>query len=231
MNRTQKNVFIVIVVIGLLAISVGAFIFNNKKDTSVIKDQDTGEILQLNPEFSQQTGGGLEFKSPVTLFGISHLSETIIIENNGSTGAYFDTIKNALWEYSKNRLDDSFTTITVRPQDIKVDGNTITGSLRLGQTDEIIPLLITKTDSDENAIVTINKEGESNQYGGVFVYVSGVQKSKMLFEIYQKNNRSSDLVIKAYTGYKESALKYIESIGYRVPDFVITFEEYENPFI
>ncbi len=230
MTRQQKLVLIIVGVLAVIGVIIGIFAIN-RGDSTVITDRDTGETLDLEPEFRQETGGVLEDSSPVTLFGLINLSEEITRINNSSTGPYFDTIKLALWDYSENRLDDSYTTLTIRPQDLQISGTTITTSVRLGQTDEILPISITVSDDKSNAITTINEGGDETQHGGKYIYVSGFEDPQLLFTIQQKDDSTSDLVINAYSGYKESALKYIESLGYNVPDFTITFEEYENPFI
>lgn len=200
---------------------------NSSQGDSVLTDRDTGESRDLNPSTQQDTGGAAEDTGEAVVFGLEDLSKNIRESGDGTTGGYFSSIRKAIWEFSSSRLEDKFVSLTVRPQDTVVKGSEISSTLRVGQTDEMLPIHIAVSNNKDAAVITINKDG--SQHGGTFVYVSGIETTSFLYSISQVDYSSSDLLITAYAGNRESALNYIESLGYHVPDFSITFNDYRSP--
>ncbi len=216
-------IVVLIVVIPLIAWGISS---NNNSNDKTIKDRDTGEVYDKTVN-SEDTGGSDIYQGTAVLFGIENLTQTLL-DNDKSVG-YINSVKTALWEFSSNRLNNEFESITLRPQGLVINDSKVTGTIRLGQSDTTLPIVISPTTSGKEAIVSINKNG--SQYKGEFVYIGGIRNpDNLLFTITQKNDASTDLEINTYEGYREPALEYIESLGYNVPDFTINFSNYENPF-
>lgn len=229
MTDKQRNILIVagvlLVTIPLLIWGITSFVSRVSSD-DVIRDQDTNEVYEKGVN-NQNTGGSSSSFGSVTLFGIQPYIETLMAEDK-PTG-YITSVKQALLAFSKNRLDNKYETITLRPEGLVSNGTEITGEIRLGQTDTILPITIKPSNDQKLAVVTINKGG--TDFKGAFVLVGNLNDfENLLFNISQKDDHVSDLEIKAYDGYREAALRYIEDLGYNVPDFKINFSNYENPF-
>ncbi len=217
------GVFILIPVVWIIAIQATG---SPKTSSTTIIDIDTGETF--NPEAKINTGGNIEGQSPVQLFGIKNIAQ-LAVDKSLATG-FVSSVRDALGNYSKDRLKEEFSTLTLRPQNLTVGSDVISGEIRLGQTDVILPIQIALSSKQQAAVVTINKDG--SLHGGTFVFVGGVNNPEnLLYKITQKDDRSSELIITAYQGYRELALKYIESLGYNIPDFLITINNYRNPYL
>lgn len=227
MNRRTILITLIVLFIVLPVAFWGISAINRQSSTdTVIRDKDTGEVFDSRENAVQTGGSGVETGTGV-LFGIEPLTDQLIKEKRSVS--YVDSLKQALWDFNKQRADNKFKSITMRPQDLKITDTIITGSIRIDQTDTMLPISIQPSRTNAAAIVTINKDG--SEYGGVFVFVGKLKSPQnLLFTITQKNSSSTDLVIQTYEGYREAALRYLESIGYNVPDFTIEFTNYENPF-
>lgn len=227
-NRTK----IVIIALALLIITplviwgVGSVV-NNSSNSTVIKDKDTGETLDTSDE-GIQTGGGIAKKSDIVLFGSENLAK-VARDKNKATGRYLIATQDALWAYGEKRLEKEFPTLTIRPQNLIVTSEKISGEIRIGQTDTIVPFRVDIAKGNDAAIVTINENG--SEHGGKFVFVGGIEnEDELLYTITQKNDTSTDLVIQSYGGYWEAAMKYLYSIGYNIPDFSIELLNFEGVF-
>jgi hypothetical protein len=219
-DRAKKIIIFVAITFLLIVTSSLWFATQQSGNKDVIKDKDTGETFDPKSR-EENTGGGGSLVSNVQLFGIEPAIKTLSTKD--SLPGYTDAIKASIWQFSRDRLKDEFQTITLRPQNLKQDSDKITGEIRLGQTDTIIPIEITPTKTGRQAIVRINSN--SSAYGGTFVYMGGVNNpDNLLFTIEQKNDSSDEIEVVSYGGYNEAALGYLESIGYRIPDLNISFK-------
>lgn len=227
MNRRTILIILIVLFIVLPVAFWGISAINRQSSTdTVIRDKDTGELFDSR-ENNIETGGSGVATGTGVLFGIKPLTDQLIKEKRPV--GYVDSVRQALWDFNKQRSNNTLKSITVRPQDLKITGDSITTTIRLDQTDTILPITIRPSSTSVAAIVTINENDSA--YGGKFVYVGKINSPQnLLFSITQKNSSSSDLVIQTYEGYRDAALRYIESIGYNVPDFKIEFTNYENPF-
>lgn len=227
---TKRNVLIflaigVFILVPLVWYAISATDQKGETETTIV-DKDTGETFDPAAEIVN-TGGNDPTVGDTYLFGILNLTEQTI--DNSVSADFIRDVRKALWQYGDDQLKKEFETLTIRPQSLKVNGQVISGELRLGQTETIVPIEILVSSNGKAALTTINKD--SNSHGGVFVYVGGVNNpDKLLFSITQDSTRSSNLTIQAFEGYREASLKYIESLGYNVPDFSITFANYESVF-
>ncbi len=228
MTRPLKIILaIVALIVGLIGIWWAISALQNRPADGVIKDKDTNEVFDTTHE-DPQTGGGIAKQSSIRIFGSENLAKQAR-DTNGKTGRYVLAIQEAIWSYSSTILKDEYPTITIRPQTLSITKELIKGEIRVGQTDIILPLSAEITPTGETAVVVINKGG--TELGGDFVFVGGITNNEQfLFEITQKDTKSTDLIIKSYGGYRQAALKYLASLGYHVPDFSITFEGYESVF-
>ncbi len=217
--------------IATIVVIVGASLLFNKPQgtpTSLV-DQDTGETYDANVN-NTNTGGG-SFGTDVHLFGIEKLIVTLS-ENGYKNSDFVSTIKQALTAYSSSRLENRFTSLTFRPQNLTINKTSIDGEIRLGETNEIVPIHITPSQTNAVAVVTVNKNKPS--YGGAFIYVGGLdtstQSGNLQSVVSQIDDHSTDLLISTYSN-RESGLQYLEKLGYNIPDFSIKFNNnYENPF-
>lgn len=226
-KQARIALFIIALLIAVPVIWWGISNFSNQTKDGVIKDRDTGELLDTSDD-GPQTGGDIAKRSDIVLFGVENLAK-VAREKNGKTGRYLLAVQDALWSYAEKRLEKKFPTLTIRPQSLSVNQTQITGDVRIGQTDTIVPFRADITPNNEAAIVIINKDG--TEYGGSFIFVGGIaNEEEYLFKITQDNDKSTDLVVQSYGGYKEAAMKYLTSLGYNVPDFSIKFINYESVF-
>lgn len=222
-RRILVPLILAVIIIG--GIGVWWFFSTPRSTDTKIVDRDTGEVFDKTVN-TQSTGAPSDNQSSIKLFGIEDFIKTL--SSKGHQTDFVDSVKESLWTYSNKRLNDSFPSLTLRPQNMIISKSLVTGEVRLGQTNEIIPIAIHISTNDSVAIVDINKGNSS--HGGTFEYVGGINNpANLQFTITQTNDTSTDLSIQTYSN-REAALQYIESLGYNVPDFSITFSNYENPF-
>ncbi len=204
-----------------------ALLYRPAVPADTLVDRDTGETLNLAPD-DRTTGGGSELYGTTHVFGVEKFN-TKVHETLGKD-AFLQDVLFGIIRYGDHRLKEAFATLTIQPATLQITEREITGSLRLGQTDEIVALHIALSNEAKHAIVTINKDGV--QHGGTFVYVGGIETiTSYLFTLQQQNDRSTDLLVTtSYTGYREAALVRLQSLGYTISDFVIQFSQSENPF-
>lgn len=233
MTDTQRRLFIIVLTV-LLVGGVGLVIYNivsrNNASDTVLKDKDTGESIDLSPEAQASTGGDSEATSKVILFGLADTIKKVRDGNDKTTGSFITSVRDAIWSYSLTRTNDAFPTITILPAELKLEGNTITSRIRLGQDSaKFASIRIELSNERKSAIVTIDDQSQLNEYKGKFVYVGGLESPSPLFEIGQKNTTSTDLIVEAIEGNREGALNHLVSAGYNVSDFNIEFTHYERP--
>jgi hypothetical protein len=222
----RKNIIITIIVVVaiLLTISwgVGQQINTN---SGKITDKDTGEVF--DPKVNNRTTGGNTGTGNIKLFGIEPLIKKLIDEK--AEYGYVDDIKNALYKYSSSNLDNKYSSLTLKPQSLTISSAELTGEVRLGQTDTIIPIKATISSNGKHSIVYLNKDAST--FKGVYIYVGGIDTiNSLLYSVSQNSTTSTALTIDTFTGYRELALGSITNLGYAVPDLNITFTNYENPF-
>lgn len=220
MNRHGKKIVILLVIAFLLIVATVVWIaVQRTSGDSIVRDKDTGETFDPKAP-RENTGGNGSLVSTVQLFGIEQAIKSL--SGNESIVGYSDDIKASIWQFSHDRLNNEFQTITLRPQNLEQKDATITGELRLGQSDTIIPIVIKPTSTERHAIISINND--NNAYGGTFVYMGGINNpDNLLFTIEQVSRSSDKLRVISYGGYNEAALEYLESIGYHIPDLDISF--------
>lgn len=223
---TRIKVILVFIGFGLLVIIPlvwwAASGFN--QDSTIVTDRDTGEVYDPSVN-NDNTGGGSNAVSSTQLFGIQPLTDKLL-SSNEKVG-YINSVKEALWQFSKERLNDKFTSITLRPDGLVITDTEISGTIRLGQTNETLPITIKPNNLKKEAIITINQAG--NQYGGAFIYIGGINSSNnLLFTLSQPDHSSNEITIQSYAGYYDAAFDYLLSIGYNVPDLNIKIVGREN---
>lgn len=230
MNKQQKiaigAVVGVLLIIGLIA---WFSLSKNNETGSIITDRDTGEAYNKEVIGREHTGADSEATGSLILFGIEPLIKTIRESKDNNTGSLITTIQEALRKYGEGRLHNEFPSLTLRPQGLILDSSQLAGTVRLGQSDTIIPIKGVFSDNRKAVIITLNDSGSS--YGGTFVYIGGLDsKNTLLYTISQKNDNSTDLIVKTFPGYRTASLNYLDNLGYHPSDFAITFTNNENPF-
>ena len=193
-----------------------------------VRDKDTGEIISLvntDTELSSNSAGS-EYTFTTPIVGLIDFIKAI----EGNTGLYTDSVRPALQEYANNYLNKKYSTITIRPQTTKVENGVITGTIRLGQTDEIEAFTMTPSSTKKSMVLRIK-----NPNKGDYVYISNLKYDGMLYSIDYKNTYSVDdpnivITVDASSTYREAAIDYIRTLGFNPGDFTITFTNYENPF-
>ncbi len=224
----NKRLIIIGSVVALFII-IGLVLLGIYKPTEKDKvtDRDTGETVSLIPD---STGASSDL-SGIPVVGLSDLTQTI--RSKSSPGLYTNYIGTAIRAFAKSRLDNKFTTITIRPQGTEIEGLVIKSSIRLGQSDTTLPITITRSGNNKSMVLRI--VDKDNKYGGDYVYIAQPISSSKLYSIdYTHDYKSvSDpiiITITASTSYREAALNYIRDLGFSPADFKIIFTKYENPF-
>ena len=123
---------------------------------TVVTDQDTGETIVFNENRQVETSGN----PSVVILGVEPLlnSELVPIQ--------ISFIREQIGVFADERLDDQYRTVTIIPESYRDNrSGTITGLLRLGQTEETVPFTFTASNTGETRVV-INSNNEA--YGGVF---------------------------------------------------------------
>lgn len=205
---------------------------------TIITDKDTGETIDLSPSDTPETdlgpnpvglddvGGGLP------IFGYLELVEKILA--NDKDGIYTNSIRPGFNNFTSSRLGDKYESITVIPYDTIIESSgTIKVSIRLGQTDETLPVTITPTESGESMIFKVSDS--ENKHGGPFVFMPNLVGTSTQYSItydqtYKNANDPIRIQIEASEGYREAALNHMRELGFNLDDFIITFNNYENPF-
>lgn len=240
---TKRKILIIgLVLITLTAISSVLYIMlnqtNSRQEVKVtdkntpntatdILDKDTEEHYDpATPKLS--TGWTDPRDNSVHLFGTSKLSD-MLYDKRSHIGNILDDIKSALYDFGDIQLNKKYETLTIIPDSIVIDTDSVKSNIRLGQTEEIMSMSARVITSDNNTLhahVTIQNSKNSET---VFEYAGGLTDiTKKGFSITQKYTDTLTLVIDG--GSREAALRFISSIGYKVPDFTIIFTKYESPF-
>lgn len=126
-----------------------------KKAVQTTIDKDTGEQITKDPNLGPQS----DETRAVTILGLEPVVQA------GALGEQIDFIKDAINRFAKENLNNKYSTITVRPQNLVASDGVITTSIRLGQSDEILPITITAKNTGETQVVISDP---SNKYGGSF---------------------------------------------------------------
>lgn len=158
----KKITFIVIAVVIGIILLIAFFIFQQRQaDTysEVEVDQDTGEVYVTYPNREPEAINEQGATGGLIVGGSSVLLE------NGLTQDQYNLVSQALTKFSSERLDDKYQRLTLRPQDLKNEQNKISTTLRLGNTDTLLPISIKYYDLYKVEVTIFDK---SNVIGGTF---------------------------------------------------------------
>lgn len=123
-----------ILVIGAIVVLV---IINQRQSpgyTEVTVDQDTGEVYTDFPNRAPETEGS--GSSSVIIGGGS------LLLDNGFTQDQYNLVANNLLRVAQERLGGEYSRITFRPSDLKLEQNKLSTTLRLGDSDILLPISI-----------------------------------------------------------------------------------------
>lgn len=122
----------------------------------VVTDRDTGEQVTFDPNKAPDTDG----TPGISILGISQFYDDNLIPSQ------IKFFQDQVGAYSKNSLKSKYSTITVVPEFYVNDGKgTITGKLRLGQGDDLVPFTFTAKNTGETQLII---QDSANKYGGNF---------------------------------------------------------------
>lgn len=140
----KKNRIIIIVIAAIVVIGGGiaAYFLNNQpkqgsrgttaSDVTITQDADTGEQLSNDPSLAPSES---EDSGTIIVLGLADLIDAATLTSQQS-----DFVKDQLNIYGTQNLKDKYDTLTIQPQNTKVDGDTITGTVRLGDGDTTVAL-------------------------------------------------------------------------------------------
>lgn len=160
-----RRKLILIIVIGTIAlgviISIIALLTQPRANDAyletavpLVRDQDTGEVIVDDPN-TVEPGEQRE----VIVLGLETLYDFGLIESE------VIGIRDRIIRFAEERLDGKYQTITVRPQDIQSEDRTIRTTLRLGDSDILLPITINTVDI---GLLRVVIEDPTNVAGGTF---------------------------------------------------------------
>lgn len=199
---------------------------------SQLYDEDMGVRQETDPYDLSSIDIGFVRLYDVTIFGMPNLTKKLYQKMDTITVVQRD-ITAALLRYGEDHLKSSYKTLIIIPSSIEVTGSTVKMLLNLGETSKKVAVSATIL-NNLRASVVIGDENNSSQ--DAFIYAGGIYDtdygvpvtSKDLGFSIKQQGYTRNLVINASN--KEEALHYLSSLGYKVPDFSITFVDYRSPF-
>ncbi len=163
MDTRRKLILIIVggtVAIGII-ISIIALVSQPRSNNAyletavpLVRDQDTGEVLVNDPN-TVEPGETRE----VIVLGLETLYDFGLIESQ------VVTIRDRIIRFAEERLEGKYQTITIRPQDIQSDNGTIRTTIRLGDSNTVLPITINTVDI---GLLRVIIEDPTNAAGGTF---------------------------------------------------------------
>ena len=235
----KKRVFVVSVIIILVLLTIAAVAIRMNTD------ENESNLDEMTSSSEQSSSIDDAYRADLRNPNDTHRPElnsvdtigtpemVTFLDNNTYTPRNTIVVSNfveALRLYTKSETKYSPQTITIRPQSLRIENNLVRGVIQFDHTGLSFPFEIATFISKSTLPSTIIKVNPENiNESTAFVHISGIQTSQdKKFTISQENTTSTNLTITATD--KEAALKYLSSLGYRVPDFSITFINYTDPF-
>lgn len=222
MSRRRQIIIVALLAFGIIAIVVSFVVtkLNPPAEQGILRDKDTNEIVIVG--HTGYVGATL-----LPIFGENNLY------TQGVAKKQFKSIRHSLEQFMGTKLDNKYDSLTVRPQDLKVSGNIITTSLRLGQSDTTLPISITL--SQDAAIVRITDS--TGGLGGNYTGISELPYEETLFTLSvdpasakQSGDTPPVIIVTAAEGYRNSAVSKMKEFGYNTADLQFTFKNYTSPF-
>lgn len=222
----------ILATIGLLIATVvviigASFLLSPKPNTQTsMTDQDTGENFDITVNNIKTGGDTPEGTSGLrVIFGIEKFMNAVY--KDGPTSSDFATdVRNAIYKYSDIRLHNSFTSITLRPQNLVISKSLITGQLRLGQSDKFADFSVQIFADGKSSITKITASGQKD-----FYYIGRLNALNTTLYSAQQDDYSIPSVTINTFAYREAALESLKDLGYPISDLNIKFTGYTNPFL
>jgi len=120
----------------------------------ISRDQDTGELVTNDPRV-QEPGE----TRVVLVLGLENLFDYGMFERQ------VVTVREKIEQFSVERLDGKYDTLTLRPQNVAITITTYATTIRLGDTNILLPITITATDE---GLVRVVIDDPNNSVGGSF---------------------------------------------------------------
>jgi hypothetical protein len=163
MDTRRKLILIIVggVIAAGVIVSIVAFVSRPRSNDAyletavpLVRDQDTGEVLVNDPN-TVEPGETRE----VIVLGLENLYGFGLIESQ------VVTIRDRIIRFAEERLEGKYQTVTIRPQDIQSENGTIRTTIRLGDSDILLPITISTVDI---GLLRVVIEDPSNTVGGTF---------------------------------------------------------------
>lgn len=124
---------VIVVLIGIVAIVLWQQRTSPEYATEEV-DQDTGEVFRSTPNRAPENNG--------------QPAETVMVRggyvllDNGFTQDQHNLVASELEKIGKDKLGSKYPFITIRPQDVQREQNLLTTTIRLGESDTLLPIQI-----------------------------------------------------------------------------------------
>lgn len=174
MSRKQIVIIIILLFVVLLGVALWLYMLPSNKQPAASTSQpatvtinpDTGEQTVNDPSLSKVES---QDATNILLYGIPDL-----IDATNMNQQQVDYIKQELYNYSAQNLKDKYDALTVRPQDTKANGDTVTSTIRFGEGDTIVNLQINGLTSGKMQLIVTDPTGKNGgNYSSPIVTVYG----------------------------------------------------------
>lgn len=161
MKITRTKIIVALVIIFLVIPIIAALIYFSQQQegspetyieehaVEITVDQDTGEQILGGENAPRDAGADLG----IAVFGTEQLVEM------GLVYSQVTYIREILGEFAEDRLNGEYTTVTIRPQDLTYENGILHSTLRLGESDILLPLTITAMNTGETGVAIADPEG------------------------------------------------------------------------
>lgn len=140
MQQQPSSKRIILIVVGVVVALIGVIALiiwqqrTSPEYTTEEVDQDTGEVFRSAPNREPETAGP-EGSSVMIRGGY-------VLLDNGFTQDQHNLVATELEKVGQEKLGSKYPFITIRPQDVKREQNLLTTTIRLGESDTLLPIQI-----------------------------------------------------------------------------------------
>lgn len=158
--EVKRILFFVGGVIVVVVVIIALFLANQRRSadySEITIDQDTGDAYVTYPNRAPETEG--DGDTSVIIGGGS------LLLDNGFTLDQYNLVANSILLMSRERLSDEYARITFRPSDLKLEQNKLSTTIRLGDSDTLLPISIKYYELTK---VEVHVSDRNNVLGGDF---------------------------------------------------------------
>ncbi len=154
MNKKKKILIITSIIIILFGVIPIIFFFFNRTSGNaesyiqreavvMSRDKDTGERIEYDKNRTAETDGN----TPILVLGMEELIK------KGVLALQVRVIREQLATFARERLKTKYESITLRPQDLKFQNGVVSSTIRLGESDFLLPITITAKNTGETQVI------------------------------------------------------------------------------